>query len=817
MSYTRTDGKWAEWIAWQLEAAGYRVTIQAWDFDRGSHFVREMHRAAATADRTIAVVSAAYLNSAYAEAEWQAAWAADPSGTGRKLIPIRVEDCPRPGLLDQLVGDDLFGLDPEAAVERLLAIARGGRGKPATEPRFPGHCAAVGTTPEPGFPGQLPHMWKAPGRNRNFTGRERLLAAIRTSLREGRPVAVTALHGLAGVGKTQLAAEYAHRYADEYSLVWWIDADQIPLIGEKIAALADPLGLSSDGPASDLATAVLAALTRRTGWLVVFDNAEDPVALRNWLPDGPGQVLITSRNPAWGALADPIAVGVFERAESSALLNRRLPGHAPAVVDTLAAELGDLPLALAQAAGYIATTGTDPAGYLAKFRARRTALLAKGDDPLYHGTVATAWSMALDRLQAEAPATVQLLQLCALLAPEPIPLTLFSDRPELLESPLADACTDGHVDLDLDEVIGAARQYSWVGRTGNMIQLHRLVQGVIADSGRRAPHSDAICRTAITLLSGMVDSLHPELPADWPQYWLLTPHLAALCHQAAVRAVDSRHVDRLLHSVAATVSAHGRSGTFAAGEALACASLDILAHLGGEQALLRVHHELAWHVAQRRPARAEQIHLDVLAARRRLLGDDHPDTLASRQEVAWIAGVQRQWPDAEKQYREVFDARRRVLGLDDSETLISWHELAWAIANQSRYDEAEWILHCVLKARRKVVGDHHLRTLTTQHELAWIAALTGRWSQAEAGYRRLLGARRRLLGHDHPETLVAWQELAWVLAKQGRHGAALTEYQAVLEAREQTQGDEHPDVVETRRRIELLQLGRIPQPPVHLA
>ncbi len=671
VSYTHADAKWAEWIAWQLEAAGYRVKIQAWDFDRGSHFVREMRQAAATADRTIAVVSAVYLKSAYGEAEWQAAWAADPSGAGRNLIPIRIEDCPRPGSLSQLVGDDLFDLDAETATARLLATARGGRGKPATEPLFPGHRATVGTTPEPTFPGQLPRMWRAPGRNRNFTGRERLLAAIHLSLQQGRPVAVTALHGLAGVGKTQLAAEYAHRYADDYSLIWWIDAEQIPLIGEKIAALAGPLGLPGDGPASVIAATVLAALARRTGWLVVFDNAEDPVALRDWLPDGPGHVLITSRNPAWGALADPVAVGVFERAESSALLSRRLPGQDPAAVDALAGELGDLPLALAQAADYIAATGTDAAGYLAKFRARRTVLLAKGDDPPYTGTVATAWSVALDRLRAEAPATVQLLQLCALLAPEPIPLTLFSDHPELLESPLADACADGAVDLDLDDVIGAARRYSWVGRTGDTIQLHRLVRDVIADSGRRAPDSAATCRTAVTLLGSVVDSLNPELPTDWPRYWLLTPHLAALCHQAAVRTVDSRHVDRLLYCIAGTVSAHGRGGTFAAGEALARACLDVLADHGSEQALLRVRHELAWHVAQRRPARAERIHLDVLTARRRLLGNDHLDTLASRQEVAWIAGVQRRWTAAEKQYRDVFGARRRVLGLDDSETLIT--------------------------------------------------------------------------------------------------------------------------------------------------
>lgn len=152
ISYTGVDRGWAEWIAWQLEQAGYTTVLQAWDFGAGSHFVSEMHQATQIAQRTIAVLSNAYLASAYAEAEWQEAWRADPTGAQGKLLVFRIEDCPRPGLLGQLVSEDLFGVDEEAARARLLAAVRRSRRKPALPPGFPGREPPAH---EPQFPGRL--------------------------------------------------------------------------------------------------------------------------------------------------------------------------------------------------------------------------------------------------------------------------------------------------------------------------------------------------------------------------------------------------------------------------------------------------------------------------------------------------------------------------------------------------------------------------------------------------------------------------------------------------------------------------------------
>jgi hypothetical protein len=153
VSYTQADRAWAEWIAWELEEDGHRVLFQAWDFVPGSNWVVSMQTGMRDAARTIAVLSQAYLGSVYGGAEWQAAWAADPAGRGRKLLPVRVEDCPRPGLLASVTGFDLFGLDDAAARERLLSKVRAalvGRVKPGTRPPFPGAGRAVPRAP--GFP-----------------------------------------------------------------------------------------------------------------------------------------------------------------------------------------------------------------------------------------------------------------------------------------------------------------------------------------------------------------------------------------------------------------------------------------------------------------------------------------------------------------------------------------------------------------------------------------------------------------------------------------------------------------------------------------
>ena len=181
--------------------------------------------------------------------------------------------------------------------------------------------ARRGSGPLP--PGSVLRVWNIPARNPGFTGRDGLLAAVRERLLAGDRAVVQALQGMGGVGKTQLAIEYAHRFADSYDVAWWVNAEQAGLIGDQFAALGAALGCVQPGAGTEaVRAAVLADLHQRGRWLLVFDNAENPADIRPWLPGGAGHVLITSRERAWAEIAAPVEVDVLARAESVAILQR---------------------------------------------------------------------------------------------------------------------------------------------------------------------------------------------------------------------------------------------------------------------------------------------------------------------------------------------------------------------------------------------------------------------------------------------------------------------------------------------------------------
>src|SRR5580704_17027278 len=186
----------------------------------------------------------------------------------------------------------------------------------------------------------VPRAWNIPARNPAFTGRDGLLAAVRERLEAGQAGVVQALYGMGGVGKTQLAAEYAHRFAESYDLAWWINAEQGGLIGDQIADLGLALGcVPAGGGSQAVRAAVLAELRHRGRWLLIFDNAEAPVDVASWLPGDGGHVLITSRERGWDEIATPVEVDVLTRAESIEMLRRRVRRLAEADADRLAAEL----------------------------------------------------------------------------------------------------------------------------------------------------------------------------------------------------------------------------------------------------------------------------------------------------------------------------------------------------------------------------------------------------------------------------------------------------------------------------------------------
>jgi hypothetical protein len=491
-----------------LEDAGLEVRVEAWDLQAGGNLAAWTGTQMAWATSTIALCSPAYFESHWCDAQWGAALI-----DGGRLLPLRVAACALPVLLAGRRTSDLFDADERTALLRLLTAVDlvDPRGQPTP---FPGP-----TLPR-AFPGRWPDVFLGvPPRLRSFTGRQDLLDAIATALAGGgdavggaRAVGastVVALHGLGGVGKSQLVVEYLHRHAAEYDLVLWCDAEDGSRLAAALAGLAGPLRLPPTGGVDGDAAAVLADLRGRARWLLVFDNAGDQGALRPWLPDGPGHVLITSRRRDWLALGRAFEVDVLARPEAIALLRRRLPTTSHPLADEVAAELGDLPLALEQAAAHVDAAGLTAAGYLARFRSQRRKTLARGED-LWHrgahdrvdrahrGTVAVLWGVTLERLEPEA---ADLLSVCAQLGPAPIPLDLLRqvDQFDQLEQGGAPA-PPGPVDVDdaVDELV----RYSLVrrGSEADTVAVHRLLAAVVRDQqplpvrAAAAPHARRIIR-----------------------------------------------------------------------------------------------------------------------------------------------------------------------------------------------------------------------------------------------------------------------------------------------------------------------------------
>ncbi len=370
ISYNKADRAWAEWIAWQLEAEGHEVIIQAWDFRPGGNFVLDMQRATG-AERTIAVLSPDYLTALYTQPEWAAAFAQDPTGEKGTLLPVRVRECELKGLLHPIVYIDLFKLDKATAKRALLDGVKRGRAKPDKEPDFPPSRTIAS---EPRFPGAMPAIWNIPHlRNQNFTGREDELAALRASLVAGETaalVAARAIHGLGGVGKTQLAVEYAYRHGKDYDIVWWIRSEDTVTLASDYAGLAVKLNLSEKEATEQrvIVEAVKERLRHNRGWLMIFDNAEDAESVRDYIPrGGMGHIIITSRNPIWAGVAKSLPVTSLPLDKAIEFLLKRTESQDEVTAKKLAEAVGCLPLALEQASAYIETSGSTLARYLDLF------------------------------------------------------------------------------------------------------------------------------------------------------------------------------------------------------------------------------------------------------------------------------------------------------------------------------------------------------------------------------------------------------------------------------------------------------------------
>jgi tetratricopeptide (TPR) repeat protein len=610
VSYTGADRAWAEWVAWQLEQAGYQVIIQAWDFEPGDNFVVRMRNALEQADRTLALISAAYLASPYCTDEWTGAFLHDPDGRNR-LLQVRIQACELPRLLRAQVYIDLVGLPRQQARARLLAEVKRGRRKPLAEPPFP-QDQAEGAGPR--FPGSDLEVTNLPTRNPDFSGRGSLLTELHETLTAGGTTAVVqaaTVHGLGGVGKTQLALEYAHRYANDYDVIWWVPSEQPVAIPGLLAGLARRLGVPEQADQAELLASLWDMLRERDRWLLIYDNAQEPRDLAPYRPpSGSGRVLVTSRTPTWGRGTAMVRLDVLDRDEAVAFLGRRTGSTDTPTLAALAEALGNLPLALEQAAAYMDETRITPTDYLALYQEHGAELLA------------------LDRVRATSAAQ-DLLSLCAFLAPDNIPRALLREHAELLPNPLRETVTRP---LAYNQAVSALGRYSLVTITADTLTVHRLVQTVVR-AGLNPEDQHQWAAVAVRLVNAAFPRGSNDV-ATWPTCAPLLPHALATVDHAETMDVEPEATAHLLHEAAFYLRNRGqyRQALSLFEQALtACRRV-----LGDDDpstliAMTNLAHA-RFNLGDVDGAR--DLLEQVLTARRRILGEDHPSTLISVNSLA---------------------------------------------------------------------------------------------------------------------------------------------------------------------------------------
>ena len=788
ISRAGADAGLAAEIGEVLEAHGYTVILQQWDFPN-SNFVDRMHRSLANGVRVVALLSLDYLCSDYCSAEWENVLAQghDPLNQKGRLILLRVGECDPPGLLAGLAYWDLV---PILTDRKLLADV-------VREAVLEDHHH---TTPVTG------QYWRAPRpitddkirHTPNFTGRETELALLAGELSKGSPVVV---HGLGGSGKSVLAREYAWRKREHYAVVWWLRAQTENGIIDDLVRLGAVLMRGLDAAKDRRAAAKRVTSTLLTGFakpvLLIFDNLEDEKLLAAWNRDIRTQVLVTSRTAAWGDDVRKIPLSPWGLNEAIDYLLHE-SGRADLIgrdAQAIAEKLGFLPLALSHAAAYLKRTKPATArSYLERIE-EHLAKVPKGAEypeavfATFQEAINTAEIIGAEKEEPLGAAAV--LCLGSFFAPEAIPEELFQQEMTLYAEEIRPALRNTAtraLDLrstvvapqQLETALGALDELSLIDfSTGTRtFTVHRLVQAAARDL--LAGADLAWRQTAVAVANAAFPKVEFE---TWSTCDRLLPHaLAAL--NALADDVGFAPAARLATLCGSYLS---ERGAFDQAERLFQRALEGSAEAEPLHGLANIYYR------QGKYELAESFHERALHIRKQALGAEHPDVARTLNGLADLYYQQWRYAPAEPLFKEALRIWEQVkTGQPDVAYPLTG--LALLYREQGKYQQAAPLYQRALRIRRHALTDENPLVAASLNGLAKLYYLQGKYNEAETSYRQAQRIWEKALGDEHPDVAYPRNGLALLYCRQWKCDQAELLFQDAQRIWEKAFGAEHCEV-----------------------
>jgi tetratricopeptide (TPR) repeat protein len=780
ISYTSKDRDWAEWIGQELEKLGHVAHIDAWEISGGGDIAAWMDERHDKADHILCVVSETYLSKPYSSWERRSGQWAAQTDRPNFVLPVRIEDCKLRTLLASVKYCDLFGMEENEARARLTEFLKPA-GKPIGLVPFPGakqggaSIASPPTHVEIAFPGKVDperETRRAAISNipiavpRHFLGRNDDLAAIHQALNSSNSrAAITALHGLRGVGKTTLAAAFAERYGGQYRATWWIRAETESTMRADLVGLGVRMDWvaqdATEEPAVDEVLERLSSEGERI--LLIYDNAVDPTDLGKFLPRGTKpHIMITSNAPNWGRIAEPVEIDVWPKETGADFLMARTGRTAernPALA--LSEALGGLPLAHDQAAAYCERIGISLAEYKKRFDAAPAVCIDSARDASreYHNglTVAKTFALAIDEAAKAHPAAKALLVYAALLAPEPIPLFLFSEGREGLSEPFASLIRDNGV----DEAVAALRFFALADRemvpdervpdvVTDCIRLHRLVRLVAASSEEH--QWDGIRRALIAALMAVYPLHAYRRPEVWPKIRRLDALAMALVESLGLPLEGT---EELVADMLLTLGAYRH-------------------YVLGSYLEARPLYERALSIAEEAFGHGDRRSL-VCTTFLAILLKDQGDLVAAR-----------------PIFERVLEMNEAVSGPDHLDTASALNNLGTVLEECGDLEVARSRYERALRIRESQLGPEHPSTALIMGNIGNLLYKLGDLVAARPMFERALAIREKTIGHDHPEISANLLGLCSLFFAQRDLAKALQFSERALNMDERIFAPEHP-------------------------